>query len=80
MDAIQQHMLDTYRAARHGESPPPLPGRYDVAVVRSLRDHHRFTRVLAGRPVHPVRSGLRTTVSRVLHREGREGHEGPHRG
>ncbi|MFD3654444.1 hypothetical protein ACTU45_31735 [Streptomyces sp. 24-1644] len=27
MDAIQQHMLDSYRAAQHGEPPPPPPFR-----------------------------------------------------
>ncbi|MEU2491830.1 hypothetical protein [Streptomyces sp. NPDC007883] len=33
MDTIQQHMLDSARAARHGGAPPPLPGRCDLAAV-----------------------------------------------
>lgn len=39
MNALQQHMIDAYRAARHGEAPPPLPGRDDVAALRAARDH-----------------------------------------
>ncbi|MFF3832080.1 hypothetical protein ACFYXX_15085 [Streptomyces sp. NPDC002458] len=37
MDIVQQHMLDSYRAARHGEAPPALPGTHDRAVLRGLR-------------------------------------------
>ncbi|MFF2326802.1 MULTISPECIES: hypothetical protein [unclassified Streptomyces] len=37
MDAIQQHMFDSFRAAQHGEAPPPLPGRHDRSVLRALR-------------------------------------------
>ncbi|WP_160159786.1 hypothetical protein [Streptomyces sp. WAC05374] len=40
MDAIQQHMIDAYRALRHGEAPPPPPGRGDLAALRAARDHH----------------------------------------
>ncbi|MER7810594.1 hypothetical protein [Streptomyces sp900116325] len=50
MDAIQQHMIDSYRAAQHGELPPPLPGRHDWAVVRDVRDRRRFDAVVAGLP------------------------------
>ncbi|WP_433916685.1 hypothetical protein [Streptomyces sp. NBC_01744] len=57
MDAIQQHMIDSYRAAQHGELPPPLPGRHDWAVVRDVRDRRRFDAVTAAhgttRTVHP---------------------------
>ncbi|MFD7020304.1 hypothetical protein [Streptomyces sp. NPDC059928] len=49
MDAIQQHMIDSYRMARLGEGAPPLPGTHDVAVLRELRDYRRFEAVLAGR-------------------------------
>ncbi|MEU8678927.1 hypothetical protein [Streptomyces sp. NPDC048560] len=49
MDAIQQHMLDSYRAARHGEPPPPPPGRHDREVLRALRDRLR-SRTAAPRP------------------------------
>ncbi|CAM5713116.1 hypothetical protein SBADM41S_01780 [Streptomyces badius] len=38
MDAIQQHMLDTYRAAAVGPAPPP-PGRHDRSVLRDLYRH-----------------------------------------
>ncbi|MFD4032857.1 hypothetical protein ACFWVP_20700 [Streptomyces sp. NPDC058637] len=44
MDIVQQQMLDSYRAAQHGEPPPPLPGRHDREVLRDLRRH------LLGRP------------------------------
>ncbi|MGW3331284.1 hypothetical protein ACWDF9_12165 [Streptomyces rubiginosohelvolus] len=39
MDAIQQHMLDTYRAAQLAEPAPPPPGRHDRAVLRDLYHH-----------------------------------------
>ncbi|WP_198944152.1 hypothetical protein [Streptomyces sp. CB03234] len=41
MDAMQQHMLDAYRAAQRGEAPPPPPGRDDLAALRVARDHLR---------------------------------------
>ncbi|MER5352303.1 hypothetical protein ABT093_18485 [Kitasatospora sp. NPDC002551] len=50
MSALQQHLLDGYRAAQHAEPAPPLPGTRDVAVLRAVRDHRRFEAVLAGRP------------------------------
>ncbi|MEU9983327.1 hypothetical protein [Streptomyces sp. NPDC050856] len=50
MNAMQQHMIDTYRAAQHGEPAPPPPGRDDWAVLRAARERRRFTAVLAGRP------------------------------
>ncbi|MFB7940193.1 hypothetical protein [Streptomyces sp. NPDC056049] len=50
MDALQQHLFDSYRAARRGEPAPPAPGTHDLAVLRELRDHRRFARVVAGRP------------------------------
>ncbi|MCX5387972.1 hypothetical protein [Streptomyces sp. NBC_00083] len=49
MDAMQQHMIDNYRAARLGTPAPPLPGTHDVAVLRDLRDYRRFEAVLDGR-------------------------------
>ncbi|MER5632711.1 hypothetical protein [Streptomyces nitrosporeus] len=36
MDTVQQQMLDSYRAARHGDVPPPPPGRHEAEVLRSL--------------------------------------------
>ncbi|WP_329209785.1 hypothetical protein OG257_21470 [Streptomyces sp. NBC_00683] len=46
MDIVQQHMLDSYRSAQHGEPPPPLPGRHDREVLRELR--RRFHAWTAG--------------------------------
>ncbi|MFF2410580.1 hypothetical protein [Streptomyces sp. NPDC058092] len=40
MNALQQHMIDSYRAAQHGEPPPPPPGRHDRSVLRTVRDHY----------------------------------------
>lgn len=37
MDIVQQHMLDSFRAAQHGEVPPPLPGSHDQEVLRTIR-------------------------------------------
>ncbi|WP_405663955.1 hypothetical protein OG379_17885 [Streptomyces sp. NBC_01166] len=37
MDTFQQHMLDSYRAAQHGEGPPPPPGAHDRDVLRTIR-------------------------------------------
>ncbi|MET8172746.1 hypothetical protein [Streptomyces clavifer] len=36
MDIVQQQMLDSWRAAQHGEPPPPLPGRHDREVLREV--------------------------------------------
>ncbi|MEV0021614.1 hypothetical protein AB0H45_05190 [Streptomyces atroolivaceus] len=37
MDIVQQYMLDSCRAAQHGEAPPPPPGAHDRDVLRTLR-------------------------------------------
>ena len=66
MNAMHQHMLDSYRASQHGEQAPPLPGRHDWQVVREFRDHAEMTAALrAGRPGS---GGLRRALSRVFHR------------
>ncbi|MEU2428897.1 MULTISPECIES: hypothetical protein [unclassified Streptomyces] len=44
MDAVQQHLLDLYRAAQRGEPAPPPPGRDDRRTVRALWDRLRFAR------------------------------------
>ncbi|MDJ1645022.1 hypothetical protein [Streptomyces pakalii] len=49
MDAIQQHMLDTYRAAQLSEPAPPPPGRHDRAGLRDLYRHWLT------HPPHPAR-------------------------
>ncbi|MFJ1547811.1 hypothetical protein [Streptomyces sp. NPDC088246] len=65
MDAIQQHMIDSYRAAQHGELPPPSPGRHDWRVVREARDRRRFDAVIAGRPARRRRwTALRALFTR----------------
>ncbi|WP_336323363.1 hypothetical protein [Streptomyces lavendofoliae] len=48
MNALHQHMIDAYRAARHGEAPPPPPGRDDVAALRAAREHLRGSRTGGG--------------------------------
>ncbi|MFB7915144.1 hypothetical protein [Streptomyces sp. NPDC056061] len=63
MDAIQQQMFDSYRAARRGELPPPLPGRHDWEVVRGARDRRRFAAVIAERP---ARGRWRTALRALL--------------
>jgi hypothetical protein len=42
MNAIQQHMLDLYRAARTGTAPPPRPGDHDLRTLREARGDRRF--------------------------------------
>ncbi|TJZ42756.1 hypothetical protein FCH28_33180 [Streptomyces piniterrae] len=37
MNATQQHMLDTYRAAQRGEAAPILPGTGSVRAAREIR-------------------------------------------
>ncbi|MFJ9680268.1 hypothetical protein ACIRP2_19715 [Streptomyces sp. NPDC101194] len=70
MDAIQQHMFDSYRAAQRGELPPPLPGRHDWGVVREARDRRRFDLVIAGRP---ARRRWRTALRELFTRRHRAG-------
>ncbi|MFF2119428.1 hypothetical protein ACFVXH_19085 [Kitasatospora sp. NPDC058184] len=36
MNALQQHLLDSHRAAQRGEPAPPLPGTHDLAVLRAV--------------------------------------------
>ncbi|MEU0098922.1 hypothetical protein [Streptomyces sp. NPDC006267] len=57
MDAIQQHMLDTYRAARLSEPAPPPPGRHDRSALRGLY-RHWFAHPPAGRPGTARPSGV----------------------
>ncbi|MGR3871687.1 hypothetical protein ACUXZZ_24330 [Streptomyces graminifolii] len=64
MSITQQHALDTYRAQRLGEIPPPPPGTHDWQTARELRGHLKFRAVVTGRP-----AGGR--VRRALGRLGR---------
>lgn len=50
MNAMHQYLFDAYRATQHRDALPPVPGRHDVAALRSARDARRFARVVAGRP------------------------------
>ncbi|MBZ4318282.1 hypothetical protein [Streptomyces huiliensis] len=49
MDATQQQMFDSYRAARQGEAAPPAPGTYEMEAVRQIRTWREFLAVLDGR-------------------------------
>ncbi|GAA1375240.1 hypothetical protein [Streptomyces beijiangensis] len=66
MNAIQQHMLDAYRASQRGEQAPPLPGRHDWQVVREFGDHRDLTAALAAGH-RPARGRLRRALARVFH-------------
>ncbi|UQA93927.1 hypothetical protein [Streptomyces halobius] len=46
MNASQQHMLDAYRAAQHGETAPVLPGAATVQTAREIREWRRFRAVV----------------------------------
>ncbi|MFI1258776.1 hypothetical protein ACH4U6_34040 [Streptomyces netropsis] len=46
MNATQQHMLDLYRTAQHGEPAPPAPGRDDWQAVREFRTWREFRAVV----------------------------------
>ncbi|KOU22492.1 hypothetical protein ADK52_20845 [Streptomyces sp. WM6372] len=67
MTAIEQYLIDTYRASQLGEPMPPPPGRDDVAVLRSARTYAQFRAVLEGREArHPWWAALR----RLTHAHG----------
>ncbi|MFD9206471.1 hypothetical protein ACFVZM_09320 [Streptomyces sioyaensis] len=46
MNAAQQHLLDTYRAARRTEAAPPAPGTHTVRTAREIRGWFRFQAVV----------------------------------
>ncbi|MCX4780185.1 hypothetical protein [Streptomyces sp. NBC_01264] len=65
MSAIEQYLVDTYRATQHRTPMPPPPGRDDVAVLREARRYGQFRAVLDGAPArHPWRSALRRLLTR----------------
>ncbi|MGW0364941.1 hypothetical protein [Streptomyces sp. NPDC002990] len=69
MSAIEQYLLDTYRASRLGAPMPPPPGRDDLAVLRAARSYEQFRAVLEGRPArHPWRAALRRLLGRAAAR------------
>ncbi|KIQ66558.1 hypothetical protein TR51_03085 [Kitasatospora griseola] len=61
MNALHQYLLDSARAAHHGEPAPPLPGTHDLATLRAALSHHRETRRLDTHHYEPRRpaAGLR---------------------
>ncbi|MFB6811646.1 hypothetical protein [Streptomyces sp. NPDC056387] len=60
MTAIEQYLVDTWRASRQGAPMPPPPGRDDVAVLRAARTYAQFQAVLDGRGArHPWWAALR---------------------
>ncbi|WP_251070317.1 hypothetical protein [Streptomyces sp. ISL-96] len=73
MNAIQQHMLDVYRAAQLGSPAPPAPGLNDWQVVREVRDHRRVRAVAENRPhrVHRLRAALANLFASPTRRSGR---------
>ncbi|CAL9504562.1 hypothetical protein SUDANB120_03515 [Streptomyces sp. enrichment culture] len=65
MTAIEQYLIDTYRAARHQDAPPRPPGRHDVAAVRAARTYAQFRAVVDGRAAgHPWRAAVRRLLTR----------------
>ncbi|MFJ5305736.1 hypothetical protein [Streptomyces sp. NPDC088350] len=60
----QQYYLDTYRARRLGEAPPPPSGAHEWRTAREPRGYRRFRAVGAGRP---ARGRLRRALGRWLH-------------
>ncbi|MCX5236375.1 hypothetical protein OG824_14330 [Streptomyces prunicolor] len=68
MSVTQQYLLDTYRAQRLGEAPPPPPGTHDWQTARELRGYRQFRAVVAERP---ARGRLRRALGRWLHPRAR---------
>ncbi|MFI5671815.1 hypothetical protein [Streptomyces sp. NPDC051704] len=67
MTAIEQYLMDTWRASQQGAPMPPPPGRDDVAVLRSARTYLQFRAVLdGGEARHPWWAALR----RLTHAHG----------
>ncbi|MCM1976352.1 MULTISPECIES: hypothetical protein [unclassified Streptomyces] len=65
MTAIEQYLVDTYRASQHGTPMPPPPGQDDVAALRAARAYEQFRAVLDGAPGHhPWRSALHRRLTR----------------
>ncbi|UXX93916.1 hypothetical protein N7U49_21110 [Streptomyces sp. AD2-2] len=63
MSITQQHALDSYRAQRLGETPPPPPGTHDWQTVRELRGCRQFRAVVTGRP---ARGRVRRALGRLV--------------
>ncbi len=61
MNAGQQHLLDTYRAAQRGEAAPPAPGTHTVRTAREIQQWYRFRAVVTA-PADRLPSRLRRAV------------------
>ncbi|WP_330331146.1 hypothetical protein OHS33_16385 [Streptomyces sp. NBC_00536] len=69
MTAIEQYLIDSYRATQHGTPMPPEPGRHDLAELRAALTYERFQAVLDGRSArHPWRAALRRALDRLPRR------------
>ncbi|MGP8300016.1 hypothetical protein ACTPOK_19220 [Streptomyces inhibens] len=69
MNAGQQHLLDTYRAARRGEAAPPDPHTQIARTTREIHRWHRFHAIVTApgdRLPARIRRALRTTVASLL--------------
>ncbi|MCX4527310.1 MULTISPECIES: hypothetical protein [unclassified Streptomyces] len=65
MTAIEQYLIDTYRASQHASPMPPLPGEKDVATLRAARAYVQFQAVLDERPArHPWLAAFRRALRR----------------
>ncbi|MFF8788509.1 hypothetical protein [Streptomyces sp. NPDC015125] len=77
MNAAQQHLLDTYRAARRGEAAPPAPGTHTVRTAHEIQQWRRFQAVvtdpdsrLRGRARRGGRPGIVALLRRLTARSG----------
>ncbi|MEV5594135.1 hypothetical protein [Streptomyces sp. NPDC052496] len=74
MNASQQHMLDAFRAAQHGESAPVLPGTGDVQAIREIRRWLRFQAVVTAPGDRPLARWRRAVRRALTRRPGRPVH------
>ncbi|MFK0261206.1 hypothetical protein ACIQU1_07700 [Streptomyces angustmyceticus] len=69
MNAAQQHLLDSYRAAQRGEPAPPAPGVHTVRTAREIKQWRRFLAVVTDpedRVAGRVRRGVGAGVAALL--------------
>ncbi|MEU8787160.1 hypothetical protein [Streptomyces sp. NPDC048637] len=73
MNAGQQHLLDTYRAAQRGEAAPPAPGTHTARTTREIQQWYRFRAIvtapadrLPARIRRAVRSAVRSAAAALL--------------
>ena len=69
MNAAQQHLLDSYRAAQRGEAAPPAPGTHTVRTAREIQQWRRFHAVVtapADRLPGRIRGAVRSVAAGLL--------------